>query len=72
MKFKQGILRIIRIIKAYKTSSLTDLLGVIQKDIKKKRRDKLKRKQKILLRNLSGSGQMSQEAIYSTYFGLIL
>ncbi|CAI2376015.1 unnamed protein product [Moneuplotes crassus] len=65
LKFQQGILRIIRIIKAYKTTRLTDLLGVIQKDIRKKRKDKLKRKQKLLLRNLSNPDQMTQEAIFT-------
>ena len=65
LKFQQGILRIIRIIKAYRTNKLTDLLAIIQEDIRKKKKDKLKRKQKQLLKKLSTAEESKNEVVFS-------
>jgi hypothetical protein len=42
-KFQNGINRIIRILKSYKSSSFTDLLTKVQEQVKKERNNKIKR-----------------------------
>lgn len=62
-KFQQGIKRIIRIVKAYKTNKITDLLNVVQAKVKSEKKDRLRRKQKQLLNSLPNSEERMQELL---------
>jgi hypothetical protein len=55
----------IRIIKAYKTSKITDLLQVIQEKVREEKKNRFSKKQKQIMKSLPDSEQNTQELIYT-------
>ena len=62
-KFQQGIWRIIRITKAYRTNRIQDLLSIVQDQIKNAKRDRLRRKQKQIIKTMHRGENRTQELI---------
>lgn len=50
-KFKHGIIRIVRIIKSFKSSALTDLLEKVREEVKIKKNKREKKRKEILLKS---------------------